>query len=131
MIAETFTETGDLPKIEPMKIPVLGLGQLNVKFKNAEIFGIKDAVIKSIRGFKKNPVGQKLSVHLFLPMVSISGPYEVYGQLTLFPVSITGTGTVAFRGVDIHLTFKTGTFQDDGEMMMSLETESYQSSAQG
>lgn len=83
----------DLPSIEPLIIPELGMengqGAVRVRalFSNITAFGPGNYSINKVRTDLKN---LRLDLHLTIPKIELQGRYEVTGNVLLFPIQSHG-----------------------------------------
>ncbi|NP_001153496.1 uncharacterized protein LOC100301488 precursor [Nasonia vitripennis] len=83
----------DLPPIEPLTIPELGMengqGAVRIKalFTNITAFGPGNYSVNKVRSDLKN---LRLDLHLTIPKIELQGRYEVAGNVLLFPIQSQG-----------------------------------------
>ncbi|XP_058803069.1 protein takeout-like isoform X2 [Phymastichus coffea] len=92
----------DLPPIEPLVIPELGMengqGAVRVRalFSNITAFGPGNYSINKVRTDLKN---LRLDLHLTIPKIELQGRYEVTGNVLLFPIQSQGDFWALFGDV--------------------------------
>ncbi|XP_017892818.1 uncharacterized protein LOC108632638 [Ceratina calcarata] len=92
----------DLPPIEPLVIPELGMengqGAVRVKalFSNITVFGAGNYTITKTRIDVRT---YRLDLHLAFPKIELQGRYEVVGNVLLFPIQSHGDFWALFDNV--------------------------------
>ncbi|KAJ8673671.1 hypothetical protein QAD02_004933 [Eretmocerus hayati] len=92
----------DLPSIEPLVIPELGMengqGAVRIRalFSNITAFGPGNYTIKKVRTDLRT---LRLDLHLAMPKIELRGRYEVAGQVLLFPIQSKGDFWASFGNV--------------------------------
>ncbi|XP_058060766.1 protein takeout-like [Anopheles bellator] len=103
-ISNTFQKyTTGLPQLglaslDPLRIDemdiVQGEGPVNIElnFKNVDIIGFKDVIVKKAKGFTANP--NVMEINLEVPLASLVGDYKIKGKVLILPIQGEGVSNL-------------------------------------
>ncbi|XP_053692816.1 protein takeout-like isoform X1 [Sabethes cyaneus] len=88
--------------IEKMDI-VQGDGPINIvlNFKNVELTGLSQSVIKKANGFTADPT--KMDLGILVPVASLIGGYKINGKVLILPIQGEGHSNMTMENCHIQL----------------------------
>uniref|UniRef100_A0A182W181 Uncharacterized protein n=1 Tax=Anopheles minimus TaxID=112268 RepID=A0A182W181_9DIPT len=93
-----------LASLDPLRIDemdiVQGTGPVNIvlNFKNVDITGFKDVIVKKAKGFTANP--SVMEMNLLLPVASLVGSYKIKGKVLILPIQGEGASNMTMVNCD-------------------------------
>lgn len=90
-------------KIQKMDIVQGGDGPINVvlNFKNVDLTGLSESVVKKANGFTANPT--KMELAIMAPVSSLVGGYKINGKVLILPISGEGRSNMTMENIHIQL----------------------------
>ncbi|XP_035782487.1 protein takeout-like [Anopheles albimanus] len=94
-------------RIEEMDI-VQGEGPVNIvlNFKNVDITGFSDVIVKKAKGITANP--NVMEMNLVIPMASLVGSYKIKGKVLILPIQGEGTSNMTMANCDFLMKWNGG-----------------------
>ncbi|ETN58944.1 takeout [Anopheles darlingi] len=109
-VAETFQkykhglpELG-LASLDPLRIDemdiVQGDGPVNIvlNFKNVDITGFSEVIVKKVKGITANP--NVMEMNLLIPLASLVGNYKINGKVLILPIQGEGISNMTMANCD-------------------------------
>uniref|UniRef100_A0A182QFS0 Uncharacterized protein n=1 Tax=Anopheles farauti TaxID=69004 RepID=A0A182QFS0_9DIPT len=96
-----------LASLDPLRIDemdiVQGQGPVNIvlNFKNVDITGFKDVIVKKAKGITANP--NVMEMNLLLPVASLVGSYKIKGKVLILPIQGAGNSNMTMVNCDFHM----------------------------
>lgn len=127
-VSELGLESVDPLKIKKMNI-VQGGGnssvQIDLKFREVELLGLKNAEFYKVAGFKADPEKNKLEFNFKTKLATIMGPYTINGKMVILPIMGNGTIILNLQNLDVHLKFLTKKVMRNGKIFMNIEKSKF------
>ncbi|XP_050079367.1 uncharacterized protein LOC126567180 [Anopheles maculipalpis] len=101
-----------LASLDPLRIDemdiVQGTGPVNIvlNFKNVDITGFKDVIVKKAKGFTANP--NVMEMNLLLPVASLVGSYKIKGKVLILPIQGEGISNMTMVNCDFLMKWNGG-----------------------
>uniref|UniRef100_A0A182NCX8 Uncharacterized protein n=1 Tax=Anopheles dirus TaxID=7168 RepID=A0A182NCX8_9DIPT len=101
-----------LASLDPLRIDemdiVQGQGPVNIvlNFKNVDITGFKDVIVKKAKGLTANP--NVVEMNLLLPVASLVGSYKIKGKVLILPIQGEGSSNMTMVNCDFHMKWNGG-----------------------
>lgn len=101
-----------LAPLDPLRVDemdiVQGQGPVNIvlNFKNVDITGFKDVIVKKAKGLTSNP--NVIEMNLLLPVASLIGSYKIKGKVLILPIQGEGTSNMTMENCDFIMKFNGG-----------------------
>uniref|UniRef100_A0A182PS73 Uncharacterized protein n=1 Tax=Anopheles epiroticus TaxID=199890 RepID=A0A182PS73_9DIPT len=93
-----------LASLDPLRIDemdiVQGTGPVNIvlNFRNVDITGFKDVIVKKAKGLTASP--NVMEMNLRLPVASLVGSYKIKGKVLILPIQGAGTSNMTMVNCD-------------------------------
>uniref|UniRef100_A0A182XX17 Uncharacterized protein n=1 Tax=Anopheles stephensi TaxID=30069 RepID=A0A182XX17_ANOST len=101
-----------LAALDPLRIDemdiVQGTGPVNIvlNFKNVDITGFKDVLVKKAKGFTTSP--NVMEMNLLLPVASLVGSYKIKGKVLILPIQGEGASNMTMVNCDFLMKWNGG-----------------------
>ncbi|XP_050088483.1 uncharacterized protein LOC126572847 [Anopheles aquasalis] len=117
-VTETFQKyRNGLPELglaplDPLRIDemdiVQGDGPVNIvlNFKNVDITGFSDVVVKKAKGITANP--NVMEMNLLIPLASLVGSYKIKGKVLILPIQGEGISNMTMANCDFLMKWNGG-----------------------
>ncbi|XP_049286339.1 uncharacterized protein LOC125765363 [Anopheles funestus] len=108
-----------LASLDPLRIDemdiVQGTGPVNIvlNFKNVDITGFKDVLVKKAKGFTANP--NVMEMNLLLPVASLVGSYKIKGKVLILPIQGEGASNMTMVNCDFLMKWNGGLEKRNGK----------------
>uniref|UniRef100_A0A336MHV1 CSON000204 protein n=1 Tax=Culicoides sonorensis TaxID=179676 RepID=A0A336MHV1_CULSO len=116
-----------LRSIDPLKVEKLDINigknspiNMNLNFKNTELLGLSQSVIKSVTGFEKE-IGSRIDIKGFTPTINLVGDYKISGSILLVPVVGSGPSNITLTNTDYTLKFLPKLTTKNGKTYVEIE----------
>ncbi|XP_055910644.1 uncharacterized protein LOC129945005 [Eupeodes corollae] len=138
-LSEELTPIGTLPRfsqgysalnlvgLNPLKISEIRINQgaespvnIDLKLKNSELTGIKDAKVLHVKGFGKN-IDQVHEMTLESNSVSLNGDYTIKGRVLILPINGNGKSNITMENVRLKMSLLGESVVRDGETYMNVK----------
>ncbi|XP_052891481.1 uncharacterized protein LOC128299527 [Anopheles moucheti] len=101
-----------LASLDPLRIDemdiVQGTGPVNIvlNFKNVDITGFKDVIVKKAKGLTASP--NVMEMNLLLPVASLVGSYKIKGKVLILPIQGEGASNMTMVNCDFLMKWNGG-----------------------
>lgn len=95
--------------------------KVDLKFRQARLFGLSKGKVYRINGFRKDPEGNKLDIRVKVPLLTLTGPYAISGELFVLSLIGNGTATLKWENLDFVLKSLTRRVIKDGKVFAQIE----------
>ncbi|XP_055904273.1 protein takeout-like [Eupeodes corollae] len=117
----------NLVGLNPLKISEIRINQgaespvnIDLKLKNSELTGIKDAKVLHVKGFGKN-IDQVHEMTLESNSVSLNGDYTIKGRVLILPINGNGKSNITMENVRLKMSLLGESVVRDGETYMNVK----------
>lgn len=96
-----------LASLDPLRIDemdiVQGEGPVNIvlNFRNVDITGFKDVIVKKAKGLTDNP--SVVELNLLLPVATLVGNYKINGKVLILPIQGQGISNMTMANCDFMM----------------------------
>uniref|UniRef100_A0A182J094 Uncharacterized protein n=1 Tax=Anopheles atroparvus TaxID=41427 RepID=A0A182J094_ANOAO len=96
-----------LASLDPLRIDAMDIVQgdgpvtVVLNFKNVDIYGFKDVIVKKAKGFTDAP--NVMEMNLVLPVTSLVGKYKINGKVLILPIQGEGASNMTMVNCDFSM----------------------------
>lgn len=116
----------DLVSLDPLKIQKMdivqgGDGPINIvlNFKNVDLTGLSEAVVKKANGFTANPT--KMELGILVPVTSLVGGYKINGKVLILPIQGEGRSNMTMENNHIQMKWTGKLVDRNGKQYYQLD----------
>ncbi|XP_055850815.1 protein takeout-like [Episyrphus balteatus] len=113
--------------LNPLKINEISINQgkespvnIDLRFQNSELTGIKDAKVLHVKGFGKEINGVH-EITLGTDSVTLFGDYTIKGKVLILPVSGNGKSNITMDNLRLKVSILAESLVKDGETYMNVK----------
>lgn len=96
-----------LASLDPLRIDAMDIVQgdgpvaIVLNFKDVDIYGFKDVIVKKAKGFTETP--RVMEMNLLLPVTSLIGKYKINGKVLILPIQGEGHSNMTMVNCDFTM----------------------------
>lgn len=96
-----------LASLDPLRIDAMDIVQgdgpvaIELNFKDVDISGFKDVIVKKAKGFTESP--HVMEMNLLLPVTSLIGKYKINGKVLILPIQGEGHSNMTMVNCDFTM----------------------------